>query len=292
MSDEAAKATERPTFDEDARDRIRRALNHYKDTHGIGVPALQGRIADAVEERFADLISLKTLQRFLSDSHRTEDAFIKHCNTFLMAVAPPPVEQSFADGLAAFLLNENDARARYEGLIGTYFSYICVRVPETDNVDWAPYSELVLSESVQGHYLTAHERIYNLDQDPTWGRGDRGLSFFLRSREARPMPTYTGVFCYAQGPSYYLFMNGFLHSRVSMLNESSRKMVMSERTFLAVLWSPTTNYCSLLLSFAVITPSATLRKRTSLRMSLICRRSIPDWSGFVRRVQHLTKPEN
>ncbi|MBN8913091.1 MAG: hypothetical protein J0H65_13765 [Rhizobiales bacterium] len=62
-------------FDAPERARMRAALLRYMEEHRIGVPTLQGRIAQA-SGRSTELIPLKTLQRFLADSHRTNDAFL------------------------------------------------------------------------------------------------------------------------------------------------------------------------------------------------------------------------
>jgi hypothetical protein len=54
----------------------------YMESHRIGVPALQARISEAVN-RPVDLIPLKTLQRFLAASTRTNDAFLVPCHRFV-----------------------------------------------------------------------------------------------------------------------------------------------------------------------------------------------------------------
>jgi hypothetical protein len=72
----------RARFDMAERARIRTAMLRYMETHRIGVPALQARISEAVN-RPVDLIPLKTLQRFLAASTRTNDAFLVPCHQFV-----------------------------------------------------------------------------------------------------------------------------------------------------------------------------------------------------------------
>lgn len=54
---------------------MRSALLRYMQENRIGAPSLQFRIAEA-SGRGVDLIPLKTLQRFLAHSHRTNDSFL------------------------------------------------------------------------------------------------------------------------------------------------------------------------------------------------------------------------
>ena len=90
-----------PSFDEPARERIRQALRRYMQTHNIGAPALQERIAEATN-RPSHLVSLKTLQRFLDGQHRTQDSFIALCMSFLAQVVPAPSHENLGYALAAF----------------------------------------------------------------------------------------------------------------------------------------------------------------------------------------------
>lgn len=219
MSGQSPKRGSKPIFGDEERTRIRNAMEFYRKKNGLSVAKLQEEIAKAIGDD-KSRIPFKSLQRFLSnDDIRTDDILVSHFETFMIAVTPPPPEEAFADGLARFLLHEaEDIAGIYDGLSGTYFSYIVTRDPETEKIDWAPYSKLELSETAQGHYLLAHEKIFNLTQDPYW-QGE-GLDFFTRGESAPKTPSYAGVLCYAQQRSFYLFMRGYLHSRVSMLKLS------------------------------------------------------------------------
>jgi hypothetical protein len=67
----------------------------------IGVPALQLRIADATD-RSPDLLPLKTLQRFLADCGRTNDAFLQPCFQFAQTLPTTGKSEDFARELAGF----------------------------------------------------------------------------------------------------------------------------------------------------------------------------------------------
>lgn len=69
-------------FDEDARLKVRQALRGYMRAHAIGAPTLQTRIIEADAPRHRE-IPLKTLQRFIAGSHRTTDAYVELCASFL-----------------------------------------------------------------------------------------------------------------------------------------------------------------------------------------------------------------
>ncbi len=101
---ELVKVTERrPAYDDSERERIRRLLLRYKDDHSVGVPTLQLRIAESIGDANPDRVPLKSLQRFIAATHRTDDALVDHCMNFLMSVAPPPAEDDLANALKTFL---------------------------------------------------------------------------------------------------------------------------------------------------------------------------------------------
>ncbi|MGE0061415.1 MAG: hypothetical protein AB7T86_04980 [Xanthobacteraceae bacterium] len=81
--DAQAASQKEQTFTAADRTRIRAALLAYAKEHRIGVPTLRERIAKATGRtrnvasgKDPYLVDQKTLQRFLKDSHRTNDAFI------------------------------------------------------------------------------------------------------------------------------------------------------------------------------------------------------------------------
>jgi hypothetical protein len=72
----------RAGFDQEERERIRRALRRYMTEHRIGTPTLQSQIinADAPRRR---VIPLSTLQRFITGAHHTQDHHVALCHAFV-----------------------------------------------------------------------------------------------------------------------------------------------------------------------------------------------------------------
>lgn len=206
----------RAAFDEAERGRIRRGLAQYKDQHGIGVPTLQARICDAIGDKIGDRVPLKTLQRFLSGTHRSDDAFVAHLESFLMQVAPPPPEQAFADSLRHFLLSDEDHD--YASAAGAYYSFIITRDAGSGKIDWTPYSVLTLEPAPHGNYLLANEVVHNIDRSSAFI--GMGPEFFERSRSE---VTHSGLYMHAQHATFMLFTRGYFHSRICMLGEAGPK---------------------------------------------------------------------
>lgn len=88
-------------FDETERNRIRRALLRYMEENRIGVPTLQRLVAEA-NDIVVDRVPLKTLQRFLGDTHRSNDAMVRFCQKLIAdTFADDPVDR-LGEQLAAF----------------------------------------------------------------------------------------------------------------------------------------------------------------------------------------------
>lgn len=105
MSDAQAptrkRAPRKTQFNLADRERLRAALRNYMQENRIGVPALQLRIADATD-RSPELLPLKTLQRFLADCGRTNDAFLQPCFQFVQTLPPAGRTEDLARELAGF----------------------------------------------------------------------------------------------------------------------------------------------------------------------------------------------
>lgn len=99
---EAARATPKQTyFDAAERDRIRRALLCYMEENRIGVPTLQRLVAEA-NDIILDRVPLKTLQRFLADTHRVNDMMVRFCRDFLRDLPDDDPLDLYGAQLAAF----------------------------------------------------------------------------------------------------------------------------------------------------------------------------------------------
>lgn len=89
----------REAYDLKERARIQQALRRYMEAHRIGTPTLQLRIMEA-DARGREL-PLSTLQRFVTGSHRTSDAYVDMCRRFLESLGAQDEAAEF-DGLHGF----------------------------------------------------------------------------------------------------------------------------------------------------------------------------------------------
>lgn len=203
----------RPVFDEESRARIRKGLEAYREQHGVGTPTLQSRIAEAIGDNDkVERVPLKTLQRFLEGKHRTDDAFVKHCETFLLAVAPPPPEEIFAEGFSSFLLS--DSETDYAPAIGTYWSFITAEEPQGGRAIWMPYSILTLEQTSSKSYLLANEQVHNIARD--FQPIESAAEFFDADHTSLG---FSGVYVYVERATYMLMLRGLANARVSFLTE-------------------------------------------------------------------------
>lgn len=101
MDAEAKAGTTKNRFDQADRDRIRRALLRYMQEHAIGVPTLQKEIATA-NKLSLDRVPLKTLQRFLGNTHRSNEAMVRFCDRFVSSTDTNPID-ALGEQIAAFL---------------------------------------------------------------------------------------------------------------------------------------------------------------------------------------------
>ena len=117
-------AVKRRVFDNVDRKIIRLRLSSYMKLYGIGAPKLRDRIVDAIGNEHDDLVQLKTLQRFLADSNRTDDPFVGRCQDFLDIVAPQPPVDGIGAAFQKFFIHEDAARhGRKFDLCGHYARY-------------------------------------------------------------------------------------------------------------------------------------------------------------------------
>ena len=217
MSDELPKRRphlqeRRPNYDELVRERVRRELVHYKEEHGIGVPALQQRIADAIEDT-PDRIPLKSLQRFLAGTHRTEDALVHLCIVFLSKVIPFAQEMDMARSLAQFFRYAPVFAESYWNLTGTYHGYICAGANEAEA--GIPYSVLNIEPARLPSYLGASEFVINLE------RAQEGARNFEESAGDIPddATLYKGLLTPYRDSMFILFLRRYPHMRIQLLRQ-------------------------------------------------------------------------
>jgi hypothetical protein len=209
------------------RARIRTAMLRYMEAHRIGVPALQARISEAVN-RPVDLIPLKTLQRFLAASTRTNDAFLVPCHRFVSGlpdyagakeagpealprlfaeflgagVQAPATQEPFAD--ASAIEGQYDVYTLPKFRRGKPASSVMVLEQET-LMDRYPVPYSTLAVSVNGGLYAVRETVLNparahpFDPEKVTARhlyegamagSSRGLFLFLRSNLTRLPKAY------------------------------------------------------------------------------------------------------
>lgn len=108
-------------FDQAARAGVRQGLIDYMKRHAVAVPTLFKRIAGAT--RPEDIpISLSTLQRFLANSHRTDDMYVGALGRFLDRCDTNCSDAGLGRSLAAF----------YEARLGYDYAGTFVRPEEME----------------------------------------------------------------------------------------------------------------------------------------------------------------
>lgn len=148
----------------------------YMESHRIGVPALQARISEAVN-RPVDLIPLKTLQRFLAASTRTNDAFLVPCHQFVSGLPdyaganetgpealPRLFQQFLAAGLPPALGPAPDANAAPANFEGEYTAFVIgdEKQPGPDMISYKPpYAYLAVTATDGEGGYSARETLIN-----------------------------------------------------------------------------------------------------------------------------------
>jgi hypothetical protein len=105
-------------FSQEDRANLRAVLIEYMKEHDIGVPTLQLRIAKATG-REPHLLPLKTLQRFLADTTRTNDALLSLCFQFAETVGQRTETDALSQAAEAFFDSPKKEDSRF-ALIGRW----------------------------------------------------------------------------------------------------------------------------------------------------------------------------
>lgn len=153
----------------------------------IGVPTLQKLIAEA-NDLTLDRIPLKTLQRFLGDTHRSNDVMVRFCHRFAAGLEDDDPLDSFGEALVSFWGVHSD-RAEWEALtpdmIGTFYGRAeeALTGMQLGTRGYVPFSSLVIDAIPAQPYARAIETITNWSRlrasDPTNGvrRSYEGVLF-------------------------------------------------------------------------------------------------------------------
>jgi hypothetical protein len=153
-------------FSQDDRARLRAALLAYMEEHRIGVPTLQVRIAQAAG-REPHLLPLKTLQRFLADTSRTNDGLLSLCFQFAETLEPKAGPEGFAEAADAFFEttvnggNRSVLLGRWTGLAQRNKTGMSVVNQTGMDISSVQTSELKLELLENGKGLKTTEKVTN-----------------------------------------------------------------------------------------------------------------------------------
>lgn len=205
----ARTAEAKNRFDLADRDRIRRTLLRYMQQRAIGVPTLQKEIT-AANNLSLDRVPLKTLQRFLGDTHRSNDALIRFCAQFVATLPDSDPLAAFGEQMAAFLgvwRDGHDCRPVPPEIAGTYQSRARraaeagggMRVYRGDAEDWVPFSAVEIDTTPAHPFALVREFVSN------WDRRSAGDA----CAETIPRRTYEGIAIHPNG-SFFIVMRNVL----------------------------------------------------------------------------------
>jgi hypothetical protein len=194
-------------FDLADRDRVRRALLRYMQQRAIGVPTLQKEIA-AANDLTLDRVPLKTLQRFLGDTHRSNDALIRFCAQFVASLPEGDPLTAFGEQMAAFLgvwRDGHDCRPVPPEIGGTYHGRARraaepgggMRVYRGNAEDWVPFSAVAIEPQAAHPYAIVREYVTNWDRKAGLETGP----------EPAPRRAYEGIVIHPNGAFFVVMRN-------------------------------------------------------------------------------------
>lgn len=207
METKAQAAPKQTYFDEAERQSIRRTLLRYIDENSIGAPTLQRLIA-AANGISVDQLPLKTLQRFMADTHRSNDLMVRYCHHFVIdQLAPDPVT-AFGDQFAAFLgvwHDGRDCRPVPPDMAGSFASHTKEALPPGQTMrvsragDLVPFSRIQIDLLPGRVFAVIRETIINWKALPS-GAADDGLP-------TTPRRDYEGVMIHPHGALFAIMRN-------------------------------------------------------------------------------------
>ncbi len=182
----------RPAYDDKERGQIRAALKSYGQQHKVGVPTLQLRIAEAIGDENPDRVPLKSLQRFLAGTHRTDDALVDHCARFLAMVAPPDLDDVAGKALGSFFtsgavidetlegrylltVKQEDFAAAPSPRQGDLVGVGTAGVPIRNADKFTPLGVVDLALSEDATYMRAHEQQIDMQRGTVSWSGTSGI---------------------------------------------------------------------------------------------------------------------
>ena len=142
----------------------------------IGVPTLQKLIAEA-NDLTLDRLPLKTLQRFLADSHRSNDIMVRFCHRFAADLADDDPLDSFGEALIGFwgaTASVRNWQALAPDMIGAFEGRAeeAVTGLRMGQDSWVPFSTLTVEAVPAQPYARAAETISNWSRTASPDSGD------------------------------------------------------------------------------------------------------------------------
>lgn len=206
METKAQAAPKQTYFDEGERQSIRHSLLRYIDENNIGAPTLQRLIA-AANGISVDQLPLKTLQRFMADTHRSNDLMVRYCHHFVREQLVDPIK-SFGDQFASFLgvwRDGRDCRPVPPDIAGTFASHTKEALPPGQTMrvsragDLVPFSRIQVDLLPGRVFAVIRETIFNWKALPS-GTSDDSLP-------TTPRRDYEGVLIHPNGALFAIMRN-------------------------------------------------------------------------------------
>ncbi len=206
METKAQAAPKQTYFDEGERQAIRHSLLRYIDENNIGVPTLQRLIA-AANGISVDQLPLKTLQRFMADTHRSNDLMVRYCHHFVRGQLVDPIK-SFGDQFAAFLgvwRDGRDCRPVPPDMAGTFASHTKEALPPGQTMRVSRAGDLVPFSRIQVDLLPGHVFAVISETIVNWKALPSGTSDY--SLPTTPRRNYEGVLIHPNGALFAIMRN-------------------------------------------------------------------------------------
>lgn len=195
--------------DKAERDRIRDTLLRYMRENRFGVPRLQQLVADA-NGTAIDNVPLKTPQRFLADSHRSNDMIVRLCARFAAGLPEADPVTALGDQLASFLgvwRSGQGCQPVPADLAGSFASSARLALPPGQNLrilpkggpEYVPYSEVGIDLLPGRAFASVREIVFNWTRQP--------LTAPAIEPETTPRRAYEGVAIHPNGALFVLMRN-------------------------------------------------------------------------------------
>lgn len=199
--------------DSEERERIREALKRYKEVHGVGDVALAERMVYLLDPQDQRYLKWKSLQRFLTGKHRTEDETVLRYKKFLQRTPPTDFAEQAGTLIAAKMLYPVNYKAKpVSAYQGRYEMHLRPYGAEGDKaeIQEIPARQWILYPSRDPRFL---QIITVRLRPPEKGEGDDPIPEILSGG---------GLFMRCGMRQYLAMSAGFADAWFTLLTESAR----------------------------------------------------------------------